>query len=61
MRRQQCVDSLYSQRRLDESLKRLNELGLFEKINRDKDVEFRSDDESPWLDITIRVKERDQQ
>lgn len=49
----------YSQRQLDESIKRLNELGLFEVIDRDRDVDFRSDNESPWLDITIRVKEKD--
>lgn len=49
---------VFSRERFEESVKRLNELKLFEKIDPDKDVEYRSNRESPQLDIIIRVKNR---
>lgn len=54
-------DEPFSQQRFDESIRRLNELGLFEKIDEGKDVDFRSDDESSRLDLTIRLREKDKQ
>ncbi len=49
---------VFSRERFEESVKRLNELKLFETIDPDKDVEYRSNRESPRLDIIIRVKNR---
>jgi outer membrane protein insertion porin family len=49
---------VFSRERFKESIKRLNELKLFERIDPDKDVEYRSNRESPRFDIIIRVKKR---
>jgi outer membrane protein insertion porin family len=51
-------DEPFSRRLLDETVMRLNDLGLFERIDSDRDVDFRTDGESSWLDITIHVKEK---
>ncbi|CAN5694287.1 hypothetical protein BH24ACI2_BH24ACI2_09970 [soil metagenome] len=51
-------DEIFNQQRLVESIEKLNGLGLFEQIDKDKDVELRTDNESPLLKINIRVKER---
>jgi outer membrane protein insertion porin family len=48
----------FSQKKFEESIKKLNELMLFEPIDKDRDVDFRSDAESPLLNINIRVKEK---
>ena len=49
---------VYNQELFEESLKRLNQLGLFEEIS-EKDVTRRVDDETPELDIIIQVKEKE--
>ena len=51
-------DEPFSRRRFRESIEKLNALGLFKRIDADRDVDFRSDAESPFLNIKIRVKER---
>jgi outer membrane protein assembly factor BamA len=51
---------IFSKERFDESIKRLNQLRLFEEIDADKDVNYKSDNESPELDITIHLKKRPQ-
>ncbi|MBA2619886.1 MAG: hypothetical protein H0U87_01650 [Acidobacteria bacterium] len=51
-------DETFSQQRFVESVEKLNGLGLFELIDKDKDVELKSDNESPLLKISIRVKEK---
>lgn len=48
----------YSEQYLHESLKKIDEMGLFEKIDKERDVEFRSNDKRYQLDIVIRVKEK---
>lgn len=51
-------DEPFSQQRFAESVEKLNGLGLFEWIDKDRDVELRTDEESSLLKIKIRVKER---
>jgi outer membrane protein insertion porin family len=51
-------DEIFNQQRLTESIEKLNGLGLFERIDKDKDVELRTDNESPLLKINILVRER---
>ncbi|MDQ3321597.1 MAG: hypothetical protein M3525_03940 [Acidobacteriota bacterium] len=51
-------DETFNQQRLIESVKKLNGLGLFKWIDKDKDVELRTDNESPLLKINIRVTEK---
>lgn len=48
----------FNQQRLVESIEKLNGLGLFEWIDKDRDVELRTDEESSLLKIHIRVEER---
>lgn len=48
----------FNQQRLTESIKKLNGLGIFERIDKDKDVELISDKEIPLLKIKIRIKEK---
>jgi outer membrane protein insertion porin family len=51
-------DEIFNQQRLIESIEKLNGLGLFERIDKDRDVELRTDNESPLLKINILLKER---
>jgi len=51
-------DEPFNQQRLVESVEKLNGLGLFEWIDKDRDVELRTDEESSLLKVNIRVKER---
>jgi outer membrane protein assembly factor BamA len=51
-------DEPFNQQRLVESVEKLNGLGLFEWIDKDRDVKLRTDEESSLLKINIRVKER---
>lgn len=48
----------FNQQCLVESIEKLNGLGLFEEIDKDGDVELRTDEKSSQLKINIRVKER---
>ena len=50
---------MYSQRQLDESLEKLNKLGLFEPIDKNRDVELRPEEVSPVLIIRIKVKKKE--
>jgi outer membrane protein insertion porin family len=47
---------VYNRQLLDQSISRLNEFGLFEKIDKDKDIEFRTDEEVSLIDIVIKLK-----
>jgi outer membrane protein insertion porin family len=42
----------------DESIKNLNQLGLFEEIDSDKDMKMKRDDESAQIDLIIQLKEK---
>lgn len=48
----------YRQALLDESLKKLEATGLFERIDPDKDVDYRTDAERTGLTVKIKLKER---
>lgn len=52
-------DELFNQQHLVESVEKLNALGLFEKIDKDRDVEIRTDVESPLLQINILIREKE--
>ena len=49
---------IFSGKLFGESIKKLNQLGLFEFIDKDSDVSFFTDNESPDLKIVVRVTER---
>lgn len=49
---------IFNQELYEGSLKRLNQSGLFEEVT-EKDVSWRTDDETPELDLIIRVKEKE--
>ena len=50
---------VFSQSLYEDSIRNLNRLGLFEEIDKDKDVEFAgAGRDVPQLDLSIRVKER---
>jgi outer membrane protein assembly factor BamA len=51
-------DEPFNQQRLEEGIEKLNESGLFEPIDKDVNVEFFKDSESPLLKIVIKVKEK---
>jgi len=50
----------FSNKLLRESLKNIEELNLFEKIDLDKDVDYAVDKEQPLITIRIRLKEKKQ-
>ncbi len=47
---------VYDQRLFEKSISRLNEIGLFEKIDKEKDIEFRTDEEVGLLDVVVKLK-----
>lgn len=51
-------NEIFRRNNLIESIKRINDMGLFERIDHDKDVEFRADPKSPTIDIIIRLSEK---
>lgn len=51
-------DEPFNHQRFEEGIEKLNGLGLFERIDKDKDVQFRSDTESSLLKLIIQVKEK---
>lgn len=52
---------IYNQQRWEYSIIRLNQLGYFEQIDKDKDADFRTNDEEAMVDINLRVSERGRQ
>ena len=47
---------IFNQQLLEKSVQQLNDTKWFETIDKDKDTEFRLDDEAPLLNITFRLK-----
>ncbi len=47
---------VFNQQLLEKSVNQLNETGWFQTIDKDKDTDFRTDEEEALLDITIQVK-----
>lgn len=52
---------IYNQRSLDISIVRLNQLGFFDPIDKDQDVDKRTIDDQGEVDIIVKVKERGRQ
>lgn len=49
---------IFNRRLFENSVEKLNDSRLFEFIDKDKDVDFNSDEEDSLLDIVIRITER---
>lgn len=49
---------VYNASLYEKSIDYLNNSGLFEFIDKDKDADFRSNEEDPWVDITIKLKRK---
>ncbi|MGB7921925.1 MAG: outer membrane protein assembly factor BamA [Pyrinomonadaceae bacterium] len=52
---------VYSQTAFEYSVLRLNQLGYFEPIDKDKDADFRTDEEAGQVDLNLKVTERGRQ
>lgn len=52
---------IYNQGYVDYSVLRLNQLGFFDPIDKDKDIDFRQDEEQATVDTTVKVTERGRQ
>jgi len=52
---------IYNQNYLEISLQRLNQTQYFDPIDKDHDVEIRTDDEKGDVDLTVKVKEKGRQ
>jgi outer membrane protein insertion porin family len=50
---------VFNQRLFEESIDQLNKLGRFESIDKDRDADFRTDEEEAVIDIVIKVKSKD--
>ncbi|HYY56923.1 MAG TPA: POTRA domain-containing protein, partial [Pyrinomonadaceae bacterium] len=52
---------IYSQAAFEYSVLRLNQLGYFEPIDKEKDVDFRTNEEEGLVDVNLKVQERGRQ
>jgi outer membrane protein insertion porin family len=52
---------IYNQGYVDYSILRLNQLGFFDPIDKEKDIDFRQDEERGEVDTTVKVTERGRQ
>jgi outer membrane protein insertion porin family len=52
---------IYNQNYVDYSVLRLNQLGFFDPIDKDKDIDFRQDEERAEVDVNVKVTERGRQ
>lgn len=52
---------IYNQQRLDISIARINQLQYFDPIDKDKDIEVRTDQDQGFVDSIIKVAERGKQ
>jgi outer membrane protein insertion porin family len=50
---------VYSQKLFEQSIDRLNDLGWFEFVDRDKDVDYRTNEEEGLVDIVIKLTKRE--
>lgn len=50
---------VFNQRLFESSIRRLNEIGLFEFVDKDKDVDYRTNDEEGLFDLVIKVAKRE--
>jgi outer membrane protein insertion porin family len=52
---------IYNQDYVEYSVLRLNQLGFFDPVDKDKDVDFRQNEEEGLVDVTVKVVERGRQ
>ncbi|MEA2174942.1 MAG: outer membrane protein insertion porin family [Blastocatellia bacterium] len=52
---------IYSQTAFEFSVLRLNQLGFFDPVDKDKDVDFRTNEEEGLVDVNVKVSERGRQ
>ncbi|HVG30404.1 MAG TPA: outer membrane protein assembly factor BamA [Pyrinomonadaceae bacterium] len=52
---------IYNQEYVDYSVLRLNQLGFFDPVDKDKDIDFRQDEERAEVDVNVKVTERGRQ
>jgi outer membrane protein insertion porin family len=50
---------VYSQKSFEESIRRINETGWFNRVDKDKDVDYRTNEEEKLVDIVIKLSKRD--
>lgn len=50
---------VYSQKSFEESIRRINETGWFNRIDKDKDVDYRTNEEENRVDVVIKLSRRD--
>jgi len=51
---------VYNSSLYEKSIDNLNNSGLFEFVDKDKDADFRTSEEDGWVDITIKLKRKGQ-
>jgi outer membrane protein insertion porin family len=63
MRREVIINEgdIYNQQALEFSILRLNQLGFFDPIDKDKDVDFKQQEEEGQVDVNVKVTERGRQ
>src|SRR5215472_5496307 len=63
LRREVLVNEgdIYNQGYFEFSITRLNQLGYFDPIDKDKDADFKTNEEEGLVDVTLRVKEKGRQ
>lgn len=63
LRREVLVNEgdIYSQVSFEYSILRLNQLGYFEPIDKEKDVDYKTDEDTGDVDVNVRVTERGRQ
>src|SRR5258705_2964723 len=54
-------DLIYNQSAWEYSIIKLNQLGYFEPIDKDKDADFRTNEEEATVDLNLKVSERGRQ
>jgi outer membrane protein assembly factor BamA len=50
---------VYSQKSFEESIRRINETGWFNSVDKDKDVDYRTNEEEKLVDVVIKLSRRD--
>ena len=55
---QVSTGDVFNKELFDDSLRRIDQTGQFEKIDVDKDVDYRSAEKSPRLDLTIHLRRK---
>lgn len=50
---------VYSQKSFEESIRRINETGWFNRVDKDKDVYYQTNEEEKLVDVVIKLSRRD--